>query len=234
MKQRDVLAPRIEFALKTIDTSELKVRGLLAQASREVLIHTRASKHPNIVSMVDFCEEQEYLHLILEFCPMYTLAHYGAPFPDAVVKCVLSQVAAALDFLHNEVKCIHRDVTPGNLMVCALKPALVVKLGDFGWAIDHAESSTANKVKGKAGTIQFMAPEVLNEEEYSYSVDIYSLGRVLSYCVNTKLPAVNDQLQIYLNVHHRAMLATDASRRPTTKDLAAIYKFFNVSGLSIQ
>ena len=229
LRPKDPLGPRKEFALKTIDKRALRIRGLVPQLKLEVDLQMRASSHPNILAMIDFYEESDFMHLILEYCPAYTLAHYRPPFPDEVVLSVLSQVAAALNFLHNTLNCAHRDVTPGNLMVSALRPRLIVKLGDFGWASNEAP------LKGKAGTVVFMAPEVLDDgAEYSNAVDIYSLGRVLSYCTNSSLPSPGDKLQIYLNSHHRAMLNNDPNKRPTAGLLAELFTRFDVSGTAIQ
>jgi serine/threonine protein kinase len=238
LRQKDALAPRIEFALKTIDKRELYVRGLLGQAQREIELQLKASSHPNILGMIDFYEEPLYIHHILEFCPSYTLAHYRPPFPDNLVRTILSQLSSAVDFLHNTVHCLHRDISPGNLLIQTVTPVLLIKLADFGWAVevsqgDNVGGVTGGFVRGKAGTESCMAPEIQREEANSFPADIYSIGRVLSYCINTKLPQISDKLQIHLNREHRSMLSVDPTQRPAAAALAAIYTEFHVSGAAL-
>ena len=229
LRQKDALAPRIEFALKTVDKSQLFVRGLLAQAKQEVELQMQASSHPNILAMIDFYEETHFIHHILEYCPGYTLAHYRPPFPDNLGRAILSQVSSALAFLHITIRCLHRDISPGNVLVQAVTPWLVLKLADFGWAVCVGDSC----VSGKAGTESFMAPEVRENKPYSFPADIYSLGRVLSYCVNSKLPPFSDKLQVHLTRDHKFMLNLDPSLRPTAEALAAMYTDYQVSGAAL-
>jgi serine/threonine protein kinase len=48
-----------------------------------------------------------------------------------------------------------------------------IKIIDFGFAINKNET---NLIEERCGTIDYMAPEVLNEEEYDEKADIYSLA----------------------------------------------------------
>ena len=77
-------------------------------------------------------------------------------------------------------KVIHRDIKPQNIFV---SNDGVFKLGDFGIA-RKAEKTTRATV-GK-GTYQFMAPEVKNERPYGPTVDIYSLGLVMYWLMNSR------------------------------------------------
>ena len=73
---------------------------------------------------------------------------------------------------------IHRDIKPANILV---KEGLKVKLADFG--LGHlAEKSSYFKKRyfsTQCGTPNYMAPEVMANERYHNSADIYSMGAVL-------------------------------------------------------
>lgn len=77
-------------------------------------------------------------------------------------------------------KVIHRDIKPQNIFV---SEDGVFKLGDFGIA-RTAERTTRATVG--IGTYQFMAPEVLNNQPYGSTVDIYSLGLVMYWLLNAR------------------------------------------------
>ena len=71
-------------------------------------------------------------------------------------------IARALAYMHN--KCvIHRDLKPSNILLTASGR---VKVSIF-------------KPTEETGTSRYMAPEVIRNEEYNSSVDIYSFGLIL-------------------------------------------------------
>lgn len=78
-----------------------------------------------------------------------------------------------------EQNCIvHRDIKPDNIFISRFGE---YKLGDFGIA-RKLEATQANL--SRKGTLNYMAPEVYKGEQYSSSVDIYSLGLVLYTLLN--------------------------------------------------
>ena len=100
------------------------------------------------------------------------------------------RILKALDNLHETNK-IHRDVKCANVF---LKLDGSVKLGDFGLASQL--SNRKDKRSSIVGTPYWMAPEVTNGNEYSFSVDIWSLGIVLRELADgeppySELPPVN-------------------------------------------
>ncbi|MCI6422133.1 MAG: serine/threonine protein kinase [Blautia sp.] len=96
---------------------------------------------------------------------------------------------------------IHRDIKPGNIFVSEQKD---FKLGDFGIARTIEAHNEILELSQK-GTINYMAPEVYKGNNYSFNVDLYSLGMVLYRLLN------NNVLPFVPQPPHK----------PTYKDIAA-------------
>ena len=85
-------------------------------------------------------------------------------------KYFISSVSA-VNFLHNN-NLIHRDLKPENLL---LDENGVLKLCDFGWCVNFDVGSRTTF----CGTYEYMAPEIINEDPYDSSIDVWSLGVLL-------------------------------------------------------
>ena len=95
---------------------------------------------------------------------------------------------------------IHRDIKPGNIFISEQGD---FKLGDFGIARTIEAYDDVLELSRK-GTISYMAPEIFKGMQYSFDVDIYSLGIVMYRLLNdNSLPFMPQQ-----------------SLKPTYKDVA--------------
>jgi serine/threonine protein kinase len=95
---------------------------------------------------------------------------------------IFIQSALGIDFLHHN-KTIHRDLKPENLLIDANKK---IKLCDFGWsAMSNDQYRTTF-----CGTIDYMAPEIVNSNAYTYAIDIWSLGILLYELLHGRPPYV--------------------------------------------
>jgi serine/threonine protein kinase/tetratricopeptide (TPR) repeat protein len=100
----------------------------------------------------------------------------------ARVERILKAVTRALAYIH-ERGMIHRDVTPGNIMV---QPDGAVKIMDFGVVKEMGADLTA--VGEVIGTVAWMAPEQITSSEIDARADLYSLGCVLHLLLTGKRP----------------------------------------------
>ena len=80
------------------------------------------------------------------------------------------EVLLALKYLHNQ-NIIYRDVKPENIM---LDEQGHVKLTDFGLA-----KKNSSRVYSFCGSLDYMAPEVITDNGYSFEADYYSVGNLL-------------------------------------------------------
>lgn len=113
----------------------------------------------------------------------------------ARIERILREVARALAYVH-ERGLVHRDVTPGNLMVL---PDGSVKLMDFGVVKEDGGDMTA--VGELIGTVAYMAPEQITGEVVDERTDLYSLGAVLYLLLTGKRPFQAHTIHGFMEKH---------------------------------
>ncbi|MBX3084499.1 MAG: protein kinase [Anaerolineae bacterium] len=131
-------------------------------------------RHPNIISVLDYGVDewrQPYytMELLTDSRPLLQAAHDQSIENKLIL---LIQVLQALSYLHRH-DIIHRDLTPDNVHVIDNQ----VKIIDFGLAI-LASHDRGDHVP--AGTLAYMAPEVLSGNSPTSAADLYAVG-VIAY-----------------------------------------------------
>lgn len=111
-------------------------------------------------------------------------------------RAILIQVARALEYVHSR-GFVHRDVTPGNIMVL---PDGRVKLMDFG-VVKEAGSVDRTAHGEVLGTAAYIAPEQINGDRIDARTDLYSLGAVLYLLLTGRRPFHARTLAGYLDKH---------------------------------
>ena len=99
------------------------------------------------------------------------------PNPEAMAQKLGKDICRALILCH-ENGIIHRDIKPHNIF---LSRDGNFKLGDFGIA-KHMDGTQLGTL---AGTQEYMAPEIARMQPYSFQADVYSLGLVMYWMLNT-------------------------------------------------
>ena len=137
----------------------------------------RKLRHPNIVRLYGFGEQDDYLYYAMELVKGRSLEdelQAGRRFDWREVTDFGIQTCRALKHAHDR-GVIHRDMKPANLL---LAPTGEVKLSDFGIAkLFGSTGMTASG--GVLGTAEFMAPEQADGRPVTHRCDLYSLGGVL-------------------------------------------------------
>ncbi|KAG7093891.1 hypothetical protein E1B28_007530 [Marasmius oreades] len=87
---------------------------------------------------------------------------------EEVVRFYVAQLSSALTFLH-EAGIMHRDIKPDNILLDERGNA---HLTDFNIAVHFGE----RRLTGVAGSMAYMAPEILTKRGYTCHIDWWSLG----------------------------------------------------------
>ncbi|KAG0203274.1 hypothetical protein BGX33_009214 [Mortierella sp. NVP41] len=191
-------------AVKVVRKFELNAHQR-ANILKEVQI-MRQLKHQGIVELYEFSESNEHYFLVLELAPGGELFHRIVKltyFSEDLTRHVIVQVAQAVRYLHEEKGVIHRDIKPENILfepipIIPSPPGAKpdeddkedegvfqagiggggigrVKIADFGLSKVVWNEQTMTP----CGTVGYTAPEIVKDERYSKSVDMWAMGCVL-------------------------------------------------------
>lgn len=136
---------------------------VVEEICREVSI-LKDLDHPNIVKYYTSFSEGQYIYIIMELLDGASLADFilsqsekKQRVKEDVVWSILSQLCAALRYMHTEKKVMHRDLAPSNILIDG---DFNIKLADFGLAKRWGTQS-ASVMKSFVGTILYSCPEIV-------------------------------------------------------------------------
>uniref|UniRef100_A0A3Q1JPA7 Ribosomal protein S6 kinase n=1 Tax=Anabas testudineus TaxID=64144 RepID=A0A3Q1JPA7_ANATE len=177
------------YAMKVLKKATLKVRDRVrSKMERDILAEVN---HPFIVKLHYAFQTEGKLYLILDFLrggDLFTRLskevglRKPVMFTEEDVKFYLAELALALDHLHS-LGIIYRDLKPENIL---LDEEGHIKITDFGLskeAIDHDK-----RAYSFCGTIEYMAPEVVNRRGHTQSADWWSFGVLMFEMLTGSLP----------------------------------------------
>jgi serine/threonine-protein kinase len=147
--------------------------------------------HPNVVAVFDTGEEAGVPYLVMERLSGRTLADEieAGPMDCDAVRIAGLQILDALRAAH-AAGLVHRDVKPGNVLVCT--PGWW-KVGDFGIAKSLDVSDQTLTVAGVVlGTPAYLAPERLRGGPATVASDLYATGVVLYEALAGRRPIDED------------------------------------------
>jgi serine/threonine-protein kinase len=168
--------------------------------------------HPNVVQVVDFGEHEGELFMAMEYVDgvsgaklLRAVAARAERFPLAAAFFIAEQVLAGLGFVHaasdeqgRSLGLVHRDVSPGNILI---GKAGEVKLTDFGIVRSEfvARRTYPGELKGKLG---YMSPEQVIGEDVSPQSDLFTVGIVLAEMLLTRpLFGGRSEVEILTRIH---------------------------------
>ncbi|KAK9789936.1 hypothetical protein WJX73_001902 [Symbiochloris irregularis] len=168
------------------------------QVNREIQLHS-SLKHEFIIDFFAAFEDADNVYIVQEYAvggDLYgELKRCGGRFKDKnVARDILMPCMLALQYCHQK-GVIHRDIKPENILLTQHKH---IRLADFGLSID----ATLERPVTRAGTLDYMAPEVLTCPEknrpeenkdkaifvYTQLVDAWAMGILAFECLSGRPP----------------------------------------------
>jgi serine/threonine protein kinase len=149
-------------------------------------------KHPNIVRMLGYGEEQGHLYYAMELVRGHSVEEelqLGRRFTWREVVQHSVKLCKALRHAHDH-GVVHRDIKPANLL---LSDEGEIKLTDFGIARLFGNNRLTME-GGLVGTAEYMSPEQATGERVTPLSDIYSLGSVMFAMLSGRPPFRSNSL----------------------------------------
>lgn len=142
-------------------------------------------EHPFMVNLRYAFQDDENMFMVIDLMLGGDLRyHLDRQFsvPEKTVKFYMAEAICGLLYMHSHRIC-HRDIKPDNLL---LDEKGHIHFTDFNIAVYLPE--TDKKLKSVAGTMAYMAPEILRKTGYLETVDWWSMGVVMYECLFGKRP----------------------------------------------
>lgn len=187
-KGKDKLLNRA-VTVKVLREQFVKEEDFLKRFQREAQAVASLS-HPNIVSIYDVGQEEDFHYLVMEYVEGQNLKEIisqKAPVEPLEAVNYLIQILDALEHAH-ENHVVHRDIKPHNILVTRTGK---VKVTDFGIA-QAVSSATVTYTGTMVGSVQYISPEQAKGEVTGIYSDIYSAGVVLYELLTGTLPFTGD------------------------------------------
>uniref|UniRef100_A0A8C7KN91 Mitogen-activated protein kinase kinase kinase n=1 Tax=Oncorhynchus kisutch TaxID=8019 RepID=A0A8C7KN91_ONCKI len=163
--------------------NEVAIKKVREQKETDIK-HLRKLKHPNIIGFKGVCTQAPCYCILMEYCSqgqLYEVLRAGRKVTPRLLVDWASGIASGMNYLHLH-KIIHRDLKSPNVLVTQQD---TVKISDFGTSKELSDKSTQMSF---AGTVAWMAPEVIRNEPVSEKVDIWSFGVVLWELLTGEIP----------------------------------------------
>ncbi|XP_041090545.1 serine/threonine-protein kinase D2-like [Polyodon spathula] len=192
-----------DVAVKVIDKLRFPTKQE-SQLRNEVAI-LQSLRHPGIVNLECMFETPEKVFVVMErlhgdMLEMILSSERGR-LPEKLTKFLITQILAALRHLHFK-NIVHCDLKPENVLLASADPFPQVKLCDFGFARIIGEKSFRRSV---VGTPAYLAPEVLLNQGYNRSLDMWSVGVIMYVSLSGTFP-FNEDEDINDQIHNAAFM----------------------------
>ena len=183
-----------EYAVKIMNKNKIKPQDLdLVIKERNYLC---LIKHPNIASLIQDFEDENCLYFVMEYFKGGDLGKYLSKVKDnkeknleRIAGKIIKIIAQGVQYL-NQFGIVHRDLKPENIIFGKENEIKSIKIIDLGVCITLPYGKMSSEA---IGTLAYIAPEMYTHKDYSYKVDVWSIGILLYYLVTGGILPFDDE-----------------------------------------
>ncbi|XP_059619454.1 ribosomal protein S6 kinase 2 beta isoform X2 [Phlebotomus argentipes] len=204
------------YAMKVLKKATLKVKDRVRSTNERNILADVG--HAFIVKLHYAFQTPGKLYLILDFLrggDLFTRLSKEVMFTEEDVKFYLAELALALNHLHS-IGIIYRDLKPENIL---LDQDGHIALTDFGLSKQPLDGS---KTYSFCGTVEYMAPEVVNRKGHHFAADWWSFGVLMYEMLTGNLPFHGATRQETMNQILKTKLGMPDNLSPEAQSLLRV------------
>ncbi|XP_033632933.1 G protein-coupled receptor kinase 5-like isoform X1 [Asterias rubens] len=173
------------YACKKLEKKRIKKRKGEVMALNEKLLLQKVNSR-FVVSLAYAYETKDALCLVLTIMNggdlKFHIHNLGSPgFEEERARFYAAEITCGLEHLHQH-HFVYRDMKPENIL---LDDHGHVRISDLGLAVEIPEGES---IRGRVGTVGYMAPEVVKNERYTFSPDYWGLGCIIYEMIEGRAP----------------------------------------------
>ena len=216
-------SPEKAFVLKVVSKKQVINQNLID----ELLIEHRVALLPNkpsfLAGMLASFQDPEYLYMVFDFYAGGDLLYHidqETIFPEHRTRFYIAEISIALFFLHS-CKIAYRDLKLENIL---LDNEGHVKLVDFGLCAEGILNGQTH-TDTSCGTLQYLAPEVLERLPNDCGADLWGLGVLAYEMMLGTFPFAGDTEEgLLLNIHETPIRLPFQLSEPAKLFVSALLK----------
>src|SRR6266496_2158559 len=167
--------------------------------------------HPHIVTVYETGATEASPFIVMELVHSKSLEELRA-FTYARILDIGKQICDALEYAHQQ-GLVYRDLKPGNVLIEKRGFRYFVKLNDFGLARPRGMNDLENE-SSTAGTLFYLAPELIAGQPADVASDLYALGATLYEMITGHVPFSDFDEQTILSQHLEESVTPPSQSRP--------------------
>ena len=173
------------YSIKHIIKSNLKDKknDIINLIQNEINIQKRLI-HPNILRLYSFFEDENNYLIVFEYVKknLYSKIKKEGKLKEETAFNIFIQIISSLYFLHTN-NYIHRNIIPENILI---NDNNEIKLTNFSYCTEIKDKKLTTIIKNKK--VEYTSPEMIREQPYNQSIDIWSIGVLLYFILHGYSP----------------------------------------------
>mmetsp|Transcript_16369 Transcript_16369/g.27024 ORF Transcript_16369/g.27024 Transcript_16369/m.27024 type:complete len:714 (-) Transcript_16369:135-2276(-) len=175
-----------DYAVKVIDKTQIDDAD--KEGLRAEIAILRLASHPFIVSMKKVFETKKNIYIVMEWLEhgdLFKTIVNQKFFAEDAARHVIQQLCSAIRYCHLR-GIVHKDIKPENILVENLDGDYIrIFVTDFGLS---QFAKPAEEMKDAAGSVAYMAPEMIDSDTFTKSVDVWGIGVITFVLLSGSLP----------------------------------------------
>ncbi|XP_059497641.1 ribosomal protein S6 kinase alpha-5-like isoform X2 [Stegostoma tigrinum] len=171
-----------EYAVKILSNR------MESHIQREVGALRLCEGHPSIVNLHEVFQDQFHTYLVMELLrggELLDRIRKRKHFSELEASQIMRSLVSGVSHMH-DTGVVHRDLKPENLLFADEREGSPIKIIDFGFA--RIKLPNSQPLQTPCFTLEYAAPELLKDQGYDESCDLWSLGVILYTMLSGHVP----------------------------------------------